>query len=160
MISQYILHALTLVSFHSPLHFLTHASYKLFNFDIQCPHPSLEGRGNVVVIGEVITTSVRAVRGTPQGHMTPTSCNPVEFPHSRHNLDNQPRPAMQTLSIHPHSKLATSQLTHTTNPLLTHTSNQLANPLSGQAQSAPMAPAPAPAPVTSIDWYIPPHWWT
>ena len=36
------------------------------------------------------------VRGTPQGHMTLTSCNPVEFPHSRHNLDNRPGPATRT----------------------------------------------------------------
>ena len=101
----------------------------------------------------IISSEPPDVRGTPQGHMTPTSCSPVEFPHSWHNSDNRPGPAMWTLSIHLHSKLATSQLTHTTNPSLTHTSNQLTNPLSAQAQLVPTAPAL----VMSIDQYIPPH---
>jgi len=49
------------LAFPDPCVFLPpYAGYKLFNFDIQCPHPSLEGRGNVVVVGDVITTSVRA----------------------------------------------------------------------------------------------------
>ena len=37
------------LAFPYPCAFLPpHSSYKPFNFDIQCPHPSLEGRGNVV----------------------------------------------------------------------------------------------------------------
>jgi len=67
MTSQHILHAPTSVSFHGPLHFpdpctflSPHPGYKLFNFDIQCPHPSLEGRGSVVVVGDVIAMSVWA----------------------------------------------------------------------------------------------------
>ena len=51
-----------------------------------CRHGFVLLLANMVHSGEL-------VRGTPQGHMTLTSCSPVEFPHSRHNLDNQPRPA-------------------------------------------------------------------
>lgn len=59
--SHYILHALSF--YHSTARFHAHAllpraCYKPFNNDIQSPHASLEGGGNVVVLGDIMVMTM------------------------------------------------------------------------------------------------------
>ena len=44
--------------FPAPCALLPRACHKPFNVDVQSPHPSLEGRGNTVVLGDVMVMTI------------------------------------------------------------------------------------------------------